>query len=204
VGRDPGWWQAWAFSLLVQLAGVGGRVLAERRHPGLMADRVRFGREQQVESWDRVLAPLMAVSVLYLLVIVAALDHRYGWTTPFATWVHVAGLLLCAAGYWFSAWALVENRFFTSTVRIQTERGHKVCDSGPYRFVRHPGYAGILLCVAGMPLALDTLWTFAAAGFALVVSVVRTALEDRTLIEELPGYREYARRVPYRLFPGLW
>jgi len=98
----------------------------------------------------------------------------------------------------------VENRFFTSTVRIQTERGHQVCDSGPYRFVRHPGYAGSLLGVVGIPLALDALWAFVAAAFALVVSVVRTALEDRTLMENLPGYREYARRVRYRLFPGLW
>jgi protein-S-isoprenylcysteine O-methyltransferase Ste14 len=204
VGRDASWWQAWAYSLLVLVAGVGGRVWAERRHPGLQADRMRFGRGQQVKAWDRALAPLMAFSVLYLLVIVGGLDHRYGWTTPFPTWVNVVGLLLCVSGYGFGAWALVENRFFTSTVRIQTERGHRVCDSGPYRVVRHPGYAGTLLCVVGIPLALDTLWTFVAAGFALGVSVVRTVLEDRTLMEELPGYPEYARRVPYRLFPGLW
>jgi protein-S-isoprenylcysteine O-methyltransferase Ste14 len=101
-------------------------------------------------------------------------------------------------------WALVENRFFTSLVRIQTERGHEVCDGGPYRFVRHPGYAGNLLAVLGIPLVLDSLWTFVAAGVALVISLVRTALEDRTLLEKLPGYREYARRVPHRLFPGLW
>lgn len=204
VGRDPCWWQAWAFSLLALVAGVGGRAWAERRHPGLQADRMRFGRGQQVKPWDRVLAPLMGFSVLYLLVIVAALDHRYGWTTPFPTSVNVVGLLLCASGYGFSVWALVENRFFTSTVRIQTERGHQVCDTGPYRIVRHPGYAGTLLSVVGTPLALDTLLTFVAAGFALVVSLVRTVLEDHTLMEELPGYREYARRVPYRLFPGLW
>jgi protein-S-isoprenylcysteine O-methyltransferase Ste14 len=204
VGRDPNWWQAWAFSLLVIVAGVGGRVWAERRHPGLLADRMRLGRGQQVKPWDRVLAPLMAFSVLYLLVIVAGLDHRHGWTTPFEGWINVAGLLLCGLGYGLGAWALAENRFFTSTVRIQTERGHQVCDSGPYRFVRHPGYAGTLLAVVCTPLALDTLWTFVAAGFALIVSVVRTGLEDRTLLEELAGYREYARRVRYRLLPGLW
>jgi protein-S-isoprenylcysteine O-methyltransferase Ste14 len=204
VGRDPGWWEAWTFSLFLQVAGVGGRVWAERRHPGLQADRMRFGRGQQVKRWDRVLGPLMGFSVLYPLVIVGGLDHRYGWTTPLPTWVNVVGLLLCALGYAFGTWALAENRFFSSTVRIQTERGHRVCDSGPYRFVRHPGYAGSLLAVVGIPLALDTLWAFVAAGFALIVSIVRTALEDRTLMEELPGYREYARQVPYRLFPGLW
>jgi protein-S-isoprenylcysteine O-methyltransferase Ste14 len=170
----------------------------------LQADRMKFGRGQQVAPWDRVLAPLMAFSVVYPLVIVAALDHRHGWTTPLPTWVNVVGLLLCALGYGFGTWALVENRFFSSTVRIQTDRGHQVCDSGPYRFVRHPGYAGTVLAVVGIPLALDTLWAFVAAGFALIVSVIRTALEDRTLMKELVGYREYARRVRYRLFPGLW
>ena len=204
VGRDSSWWQAWTFALFVHVAGVGGRVWAEHRHPGLQADRMRFGRGQQVKSWDRVLAPLMGFSILYPLVIVGALDHRYAWTPPFPTWVNVVGLFLCASGFALSAWALVENRFFTSTVRIQTERGHQVCDSGPYRLVRHPGYAGAVLSVAGIPLALDTLWTFVAAGFALVISFVRTVLEDHTLMEELPGYREYAQRVSYRLFPGLW
>jgi len=204
AGRDPGWWQAWAFSLVVQVAGIGGRAWAERRHPGLMADRMRFGRGQSVKPWDRVLAPLMAFSVLYLLVIVGALDHRLGWTRPLPTWANVVGLFLCTIGYGFATWALVENRFFTSTVRIQTERGHEVCDTGPYRFVRHPGYAGSLLAAVGIPLALDSLWTFVATVVALAVSFARTTLEDRTLMEELPGYREYARRVPYRLFPGLW
>ncbi len=203
-GRDPGWWQAWVLSVLILGAGVGGRVWAERRHPGLQADRMRFGRGQEVKPWDRVLAPLMGFSILYPLVIVGGLDHRNGWTAPFPTWANVVGLLLCASGYAFAAWALVENRFFTSTVRIQTERGHEVCDSGPYRVVRHPGYAGSLLGMAGVPLALDSLWAFVAAGFALVVSVVRTALEDRTLMDELPGYREYAQSVPSRLVPGLW
>jgi protein-S-isoprenylcysteine O-methyltransferase Ste14 len=122
----------------------------------------------------------MALSLLYLPVIVGGLDHRHGWTTPFQLWANVVGLLLCALGYGYAVWALVENRFFTSLVRIQTERGHEVCDSGPYCFVRHPGYAGNLLAVVGIPLALDSLWTFVAAGVALVISLVRTTLEDRT------------------------
>ena len=203
-GRDPAWWGAWALSWVALVAGVGGRALAERRHPGLLADRMRFGRGQEVAPWDRLLAPLMGFTILYLPVIVAALDHRYGWTAPFPTWVNVVGLLLCVTGYGVTVWALVENRFFTSTVRIQTERGHRVCDSGPYRYLRHPGYAGNLLPLVGIPLALDSLWAFAATGAALVISLVRTALEDRTLMAGLPGYRRYAQRVRYRLLPGLW
>jgi protein-S-isoprenylcysteine O-methyltransferase Ste14 len=204
VSGDLGWWQAWVLSLLVLLAGVVGRVWADRRHPGLQADRMRFGRGQRVMRWDRVLSPLMGVTVLYLPVVVGALDHRFGWTPPFPAWVNATGLLVCALGYAFAVWALVENRFFTSLVRIQTDRGHEVCDSGPYRLVRHPGYAGNLLAVVGIPVALDSAWAYAASGVALAVSALRTGLEDRALQDELPGYREYATRVPYRLLPGLW
>lgn len=204
VSGDLGWWQAWVLSLLVFIAGIGGRWWADRRHPGLQADRMRFGRDQPVMRWDRVLSPLMGVTVLYLPVVVGALDHRFGWTAPFPAWVNIAGLLVCALGYAFTVWALVENAFFTSLVRIQTDRGHEVCDSGPYRFLRHPGYAGNLLAVVGIPLALDSAWAFAASGVAIAVSALRTELEDRALQDGLPGYREYATHVPYRLLPHLW
>ena len=107
-------------------------------------------------------------------------------------------------GYAFAAWALLENRFFSSMMRIQTDRGHVVCDSGPYRIVRHPGYAGILLATPGIVLALGSAWTLIPVGVALVVAVIRTALEDRTLQEELPGYQKYTSRVRYRLFPGVY
>ena len=89
-------------------------------------------------------------------------------------------------------------------VRIQTDRGHVVCDSGPYRIVRHPGYAGNLMAMPGIVLALDSAWTLVPAGLALVVAVIRTALEDQTLQKELPGYPEYTSRVRYRLFPGIY
>jgi protein-S-isoprenylcysteine O-methyltransferase Ste14 len=146
----------------------------------------------------------MALSVSFPLVIVAGLDHRFGWSPVFPTWLIIVGIFLIALGYAFATWALVENRFFSSMMRIQTDRGHVVCDSGPYRIVRHPGYAGSLLAMPGIVLALGSVWTFIPVGIALVVSVIRTALEDRTLQEELPGYREYASRVRYRLFPGVY
>jgi len=99
---------------------------------------------------------------------------------------------------------LVENRFFSVVVRIQTDRGHVVCDSGPYRIVRHPGYAGNILPLAGIVLALGSIWTLIPAMVALIITVIRTTLEDRTLQDELPGYRDYARRVRYRLIPGIF
>ena len=201
---DIGWWQAWVYSLLFVAAGLGGRFLAERRHPGLLAERQSIDNIQTVKTWDKVLAPLMALSLGLPLVIVAGLDHRFDWSPAFPLWLILIGFFLIAFGYAFAVWALVENRFFSSVVRIQTDRGHVVCDSGPYRIVRHPGYAGNILPLLGIVLALSSLWTLIPAAVALVIAVIRTALEDRTLQEELPGYKEYARRVRYRLFPGIY
>jgi len=203
-GGDIGWWQAWIYSLLIFAAGIGGRWWAERRHPGLLAERVNFEKSPGVKRWDTVLSPLMAISVGFPMVIVAGLDHRFGWSPVFPIWLNILGLILIAIGYAFAAWALAENRFFSSVVRIQTDRGHVVCDTGPYRFVRHPGYAGNILPLPGIVLALSSLWTLIPAAAALIITLTRTVLEDRTLQEELPGYRDYAQRVRYRLCPGIY
>lgn len=203
-GGDLGWWQAWIFSVLIFGASIWGRIWAERRHPGLLAERAESEKHADVKPWDKVMAPLMAVSLSFPLVITAGLDHRWGWSPVFPTWASILGCSLIGLGYGFAAWALVENRFFSGVVRIQTDREHTVCDSGPYAIVRHPGYAGNILALPGIVLGLGSLWTIIPAAAALVIAVIRTALEDRTLQEELPGYREYAQRVRYRLFPGIY
>jgi len=203
-GGDLGWWQAWLYSMLILAAGIGGRMWAEQRHPGLTAERQNIESIQNAKAWDKVLAPLMAVSIGYPMVIVAGLDHRYHWSSGFPLWLIVTGFILILLGYAFAAWALAENRFFSSVVRIQTERGHVVCDSGPYRFVRHPGYAGNILALFAIVLALGSVWTLIPAAVASIIAVIRTVLEDRTLLDELPGYRDYARRVRYRLIPGIY
>jgi protein-S-isoprenylcysteine O-methyltransferase Ste14 len=203
-GGDPGWWQAWLYSLLIVTAGIGGRMWAERRHPGLTAERQNIENIQSAKAWDKVLAPLMAVSIGYPVVIVAGLDHRHGWSPEFPLWLNVIGFILISLGYAFATWALAENRFFYSVVCIRTDRGHVVCDSGPYRFVRHPGYAGNIFALFGIVLALGSIWTLIPVAVASVISVFRTVLEDRTLQEELPGYGAYAGRVRYRLIPGIY
>jgi len=203
-GGDFGWWQAWVYALLIVAISIGGRIWAERRHPGLTAERQNIEKMQSAKAWDKVLAPLMALSISFPLVIVAGLDHRFNWSPEFPLWLIVLGFILISLGYAFAAWAFVENRFFSSTVRIQTDRGHVVCDSGPYRIVRHPGYAGNILPLLGIVLALGSVWTLIPAAVALTITVIRTTLEDRTLQDELPGYRDYARRVRYRLIPGIF
>jgi len=201
---DLDWWQAWLYSLLIVVAGLGGRLWAEQRHPGLLAERQDIEKIQNAKAWDKVLAPLMAVSVGYPMVVVAGLDHRFDWTSEFPLWLVVPGFIVISLGYAFATWALAENRFFSSVVRIQTDRGHEVCDSGPYQFVRHPGYGGNILALFGIVLALGSKWALIPATVASIISVIRTALEDRTLQEELPGYRDYAQRVRYRLIPWLY
>lgn len=201
---DWGWWQAWVFTVLFLVVGIGGRLWAERRHPGLLVERATSESAKGVKPWDKVLAPLMALSTSFPLLIVAGLDHRFDWSPRFPLWLNLLGLGLIALGYAFGTWALAENRFFSGTVRIQTERGHKVCDSGPYRVVRHPGYAGNVVPLPGLVLGLSSLWTILPAVVALVIVVVRTTLEDRTLQEELAGYKEYTQRVRFRLFPGVY
>jgi protein-S-isoprenylcysteine O-methyltransferase Ste14 len=146
----------------------------------------------------------MVLSISFPLYIVAGLDHRLGWSPQFPVWLNIVGFFLVALGYAFGGWAMVENRFFSTMVRIQTDRGHRVCDSGPYRMVRHPGYAGNMLALPGMVLALGSVWTIIPVLIAVVIAVIRTALEDRTLQEELPGYTDYTHRVRYRLFPGIY
>jgi protein-S-isoprenylcysteine O-methyltransferase Ste14 len=204
ISRDLGWWQAWVFSVMVLVVGVGGRALAERNHPGLMAERMRLGREQDVKSWDRILAPLLGFGLLYPHVIVAGLDHYYGWTKPFPLWVHTIAFVIILLGYLFAAWAIFVNRFFSVMVRIQKDRGHQVCDTGPYRYIRHPGYSGNVFSSFFVALFLDSWWVMIPAGIALIIAVVRTTLEDRTLLDELPGYQAYASRVRYKFVPGIW
>jgi protein-S-isoprenylcysteine O-methyltransferase Ste14 len=203
-GNDLGWWQAWAYSVLFVSAGIGIRLWAERRHPGLMAERAQLLEAPGVKPWDRLLAPLMALSLGLPLFVVAGLDHRFEWSPHFPVWLNILGLVVATVGYGFGGWAFVENRFFSAVVRIQSERGHVVCDTGPYKIVRHPGYAGNILPPFAMALALDSVWILIPATAAVVLAVVRTALEDRTLQKELPGYREYADRVRYRLMPGIY
>src|SRR5512137_210577 len=117
---------------------------------------------------------------------------------------HVSGAVLLAAAYALLSWAMWSNAFFSTVARIQDDRGHAVCTTGPYRLVRHPGYAGFILQALGTPWLLGSHWALVPGVVAAASMVVRTSLEDRMLQAQLPGYAEYARRVRYRLVPGIW
>jgi protein-S-isoprenylcysteine O-methyltransferase Ste14 len=197
------WWEAWVYAAIAIFGFAISRVLASRRHPDLIAERARFLQQQDTKSWDKLLSPLVGLGSGFIP-LVAGLDARFDWSPAFNQPLKYLALLMLLAGYLLGSYALIENRFFSGTVRIQTERGHQVVSSGPYRWMRHPGYAGALLSYLATPLFLDAIWAFLPAGFIAILLIIRTGLEDKTLQAELDGYREYARRVRYRLLPGIW
>ena len=197
------WWQAWAYAVVSILAFIISRILVNRRHPDLIAERARFMEAKDTKPWDKVLAPLLGVGSI-LVVVVAGLDKYYGWTHASSLTMNLIALFGIIFGYAFSSWALIENRFFSGTVRIQTERGHHVVSTGPYRIVRHPGYAGGLFGYIFIPLLLDSYWAWIPTILLCIVMITRTALEDKTLQAELPGYKEFSQKTKYRLFPGIW
>ena len=197
------WWEAWAYAALSIFGFVISRILASRHHPDLLVERTRSMEMQDAKSWDKTLAPLLAIGSIVPL-IVAGFDKFYGWTNPFTLNTKIVSLIVIFLGYVLGSWALIENRFFSGVVRIQTDRGHHVVTTGPYRFVRHPGYAGAFWTYLATPLLLNSVWAFIPTILLIGVLVLRTSLEDRTLQEELPGYVEFTQKTRYRLFPSIW
>jgi protein-S-isoprenylcysteine O-methyltransferase Ste14 len=169
--------------------------------PELIAERGES--RENVKYWDRVLTTLNIVPTLGAL-IVAGLDERFGWSPQLSVEIHVVGVVLLVLGQGLFTWAMAANKFFSTSVRIQMDRDHIVASGGPYRYVRHPGYVGYIVFSVAMPLILGSLWALIPVVVTAYLFIVRTALEDGTLQEELDGYKEYAQQVRHRLLPGIW
>lgn len=197
------WWEAWVYALINILGFAASRGLAARRHPDLLAERARYLQHEDAKAWDKYLSPLVGLGG-GLIPLVAGLEARFLVPLEITPLEKTLALSLILTGYVLASYALIENRFFSGMVRIQEERGHHVISGGPYRWMRHPGYAGALLAYLATPIFLDSLWAFLPVAFLTIILIIRTGLEDRTLQDELEGYREYARRVHYRLIPGIW
>lgn len=197
------WWEAWAMAAVFILTFVISRALARRKSPDILKERANYNQHENTQPWDKWLSPLVAFGSVFIL-LVAGLDALFHWSAGFSLPVEIAGLALIVFGYVLASYAFVENAYFSGTVRIQDERGHKVVSSGPYAWVRHPGYLGSLIASLGMPLLLDSAWAFIPVVIFGAVFFLRTSLEDRFLQANLPGYREYAQKVRYRLLPGVW
>ena len=195
------WLAAWAFLGVAFGILVFNMLVLMPRNPELVAERGRV--KENTKGWDRVITTTILIFTLIGLAM-AGLDKRFGWSAPLPVWVHLLGMVFYALSQLLLTWSMLANQYFSTTVRIQDERGHVVADSGPYRYVRHPGYVGLMTSMLATPFALGTLWMFIPYSLGLICYVIRTALEDRTLQSELAGYSEYAQRIRFRLVPGVW
>jgi protein-S-isoprenylcysteine O-methyltransferase Ste14 len=171
------------------------------KNPEFVAER---GQEKQdTKGWDKTVTNIAGIFMIAGLV-VPGLDLRFGWSLQFAFLLQLTGFCILVLGYALFSWAMISNEYFETKVRIQKDRGQIVATSGPYRYVRHPGYVGMVLQLLATPFALGSWWGAIPALCAAGMFVLRTALEDKVLQEELDGYRDYAERVRYRLLPGIW
>jgi protein-S-isoprenylcysteine O-methyltransferase Ste14 len=196
------WTRGWICVALyvVGMAAIG--LIVRRFNAPLMEARAKW-RRKDTKSFDKVFLRIL-IPLVYVQAAVAGLDVvRFRWSSmPFD--LVYGGAILFALAIALIAWTLAVNRYAETTVRIQTDRGHSVVESGPYRIVRHPMYVGAILMYLATSLILGSVWALALAGLLAALFIWRTALEDRTLRRELSGYEEYAARTRYRLVPGLW
>jgi len=196
-----GWWPGWAYlGLYLFLIAVNAIAILPNDR-GLIEERGQ--PKEAMRAWDRTFARVTAVLGPAILV-VGGLEARFGWPPAIPLWLQVVGGVVMTLAYLLFSWAMSANRFFSTIVRVQKDRGHTVVSSGPYRFVRHPAYAGTVVIGLATPLLLGSAWALVPGVLTSAAIVVRTALEDQTLQRELDGYAEYARRVRFRLVPGVW
>jgi protein-S-isoprenylcysteine O-methyltransferase Ste14 len=170
--------------------------------PGLVQERLHPG--EGMKWWDKLYFAVSSPLDLGSIVLAAMDAGRFGWTKIVPVPLYIAGIAAMAAGHCIFIWAKTTNRFFSSVVRIQTDRGQTVCREGPYKIIRHPGYLGGILLGMATPVVLGSLWGLLPAAFGHFMLVIRAYLEDEMLQRELPGYSEYAKEVKYRLIPGVW
>jgi len=175
---------------------------AFRLDDDLMKERSKPG--EGVKKWDKSILGLSLLATLSMFVISGLDSGRFHWSPKFDLSLTLLGVLLTALGQLLFLIAQKQNKFFSSAVRIQTDRGHVVCESGLYKVVRHPAYLGSFIQTLGFPLLFGSLWSIIPVVFTIILLFVRTYLEDKTLINELKGYREYSRKTKYRIIPLIW
>jgi protein-S-isoprenylcysteine O-methyltransferase Ste14 len=193
-----GWWFMAVFLFLTLVA----IKLLWRVNPEIFAAR-RHLTGQGTKGWDVVLLWILLSGFLAIPVVAGLDGGRFHWA-PAPSWAVFLGYVLLLVGYSGTGWAQAVNRHFEPSVRIQSDRDHHVITTGPYAFIRHPGYVFGTILAIGVALALGSLWALWPATLVAVVLVVRTHMEDMTLQRELPGYAEFAARVRYKWIPGIW
>lgn len=195
------WIWAWTFLGISVLTVIVNATIMLRSSPETIAER---GRAKLVRTWDKIVAGLWSLALFVAVPLIAGFDRRFEWTQQFNPRYNVVGAVVLVCGLGLTGWAMISNAYFSTAARIQTDRGQTVCRTGPYRFVRHPGYAGAILQSLATPLLLGSLWALLPGVLAAVMMVIRTSLEDRMLQAELTGYPAYVQEVRRRLIPLIW
>jgi len=192
---------AWVFFCVAFIGSLSSILVLANKHPEVLNHRGE--RKKGTKIWDKFF-PAFLIFGYYAQIIVAGLDlGRYHWS--FLNLGYIAlGIVLYMIGAYVLHLAMAENTHFEKTVRIQEDRNHHVISTGPYRYIRHPGYFGAILWSIGIPLALGSIYSLLLGVFVIIMIIIRTALEDATLKRELAGYLEYTQKIRYRLFPGIW
>lgn len=195
-----GWTPGWIYVGMVAATIAVNLVCLRLWNPELIGRRAGFAKF--TKNWDILWAVLFGLAMIAIFVVAVEQTRDLVARAPGAAWL--LGFAIFTPGWALAIWSMVVNPFFEKAVRIQTDHGHQVIDTGPYAYMRHPGYVGFSGWILSTPLLLAATWAFVPALIAVGLLVARTALEDRTLQEELPGYAEYATRVRFRLIPGVW
>ncbi len=196
------WVGGWVFLVLFCGFFLAVNLWLSSYNPGLLQERTHLGTSDQL-GWDKLLFPLLAVFPVAWLVFISFDAVRFHWS-PVPVGGQVAGLVVLLCSFYIFFLTFRENSYLSPVVRIQEERGHAVVSTGPYHYVRHPMYVGIVLFTLGTPLLLGS-WYGVLVGLVLIVLVARRAvLEERTLRKELHGYPDYMAQVKYRLIPRVW
>lgn len=199
------WWEAWVVVGLWTLFGLVMTIYLLRNDPALLAERLKLvplHKEQKV--WDKALMLLVFITGIGLYLLPGFDVIRYEWSDPFPVWVRVIAMLIHIPCFVLLGWVMRENTYLSQVVKIDKARGHKVITTGPYAYVRHPMYTITIVLLFAVPVALGSRFTLIISLFLIVLLIVRTYLEDRTLHAELVGYPEYAKQTIYRLIPGVW
>ncbi|MEN8247835.1 MAG: isoprenylcysteine carboxylmethyltransferase family protein [Bacteroidota bacterium] len=196
------WTLDWFWGWIYMITGVVLLIFNLFVLPGEVIEE-RGRKKTNVKKWDKLLSAINAFPIMGIY-IVSGLDYRLGWSAELANYIHIIGLILYISGSLLFTWSMIANKFFSTMVRIQTDRNHQVVTKGPYQFVRHPGYVGFILMFIVTSIVLGSLYALILSGIVTLILIIRTALEDQTLKAELEGYTEYAGKVKYRLLPFIW
>ena len=195
------YWQGLAYLIIGLIMFILNYTILRPEHE-LLDERSQPGKG--AKNWDKVLLGLSFLMTVSMYIIAGLDSGRYHWSPDFHFGFYLTGIILTMMGQLLFIIAQKQNAFFSSTVRIQSERGHTVCETGLYKIVRHPAYLGNIIQAVGFPLLFGSLWSIIPISGLIILHIIRTNLEDKTLLKELTGYPEYTHKTRYRIMPRIW